>query len=131
MNEIQIIRQQLAIERAHFAEVAAACSDAIESGRFAAEGALASACADYLRFAAGRLPSGLLPQTPPETSSPSHQWLEFLQAFERSAASHFDTIDRLDTRNPSVLEWRTIARIDADAIVNERNGYLRVRAALP
>jgi hypothetical protein len=66
MNEIQIIRQQLATERQHFTEVAALCATALDK---AAESCIPTtlgnatptgpplwvACADYFEFALTRL----------------------------------------------------------------------------
>lgn len=130
MNEVQIIRQHLETERTHFAEIATACRAAIEADRFQAADTLAAALAEYLRFAAGRLPATLLRQPPPEVSAPVGRWREFLSAFEDAAARHFEDLDRLAARAPSVVEWRAISAIDADTIVDERTRYLRVKAAL-
>jgi hypothetical protein len=122
MNEIQIIQKQLATERAHFAEVAAACTQV-----HAAAGDFVSACTDYFAFAvtrfesaqelAAQLAKGLSPQ--------------FLSAFTEGSRRHFDKLDALLTGNLPVTQWRSVSRIDADSIFAERARYGRVKATIP
>jgi hypothetical protein len=122
MNEIQIIQTQLATERAHFADVAAACTH-----KHAAAGDFVTACTDYFAFAvtrfagaealAAQLAKGLGP--------------EFLDAFAEASRRHFAKLDAMLLRNPSVTEWRAVCGIDADSIFAERARYGRVQATIP
>jgi len=128
MNEIQIIQGQLATERLHFAEVAQACSAALEDGGFKAGSDFALACADYFAFAVTRLPTTA---GPPEADATRERWREFLKAFSDTAARHFSRVDQLLLRNLPVSEWRAFSRIDADSIFTERQRYGRVKATSP
>ncbi len=142
MNEIQIIQQQLATEKLHFSEVAAACAAAIDSGRFTAGSEFATACAEYFAFAVGRFTckSGAhgtgastapLRELTPGADASEACWREFLPAFNDGAARHFTAIDQLQSGNLPVTEWRALSRIDADAIITERARYKRVKASIP
>lgn len=132
MNEIQIIQRQLQTERQHFAEVAATCASALDSGTLV--GAFATACADYFAFAVTRFaalaPSGSSPP-PPKADSSAARWREFLQAFTAVSDNHFESLDALKARNPLVTEWRAVSRIDADSIFTERACYERFKATAP
>src|SRR5256885_17000700 len=103
MNEIQIIQNQLATERLHFAEVAAACAAALEQGSFGARRDFAAACADYLTFALTRLGGNL---KAPSADAAAERWREFLEDFNGRATKQFATVDELLTRNLPVTEWR-------------------------
>jgi hypothetical protein len=133
MNEIQIIRLQLAKERLHFSEVAQACSASLGSGRLVPGSDFATACADYFAWALGRLDGG--PSEPaiqaPDAHAPTELWSEFLPAFTARSRVHFEALDALGARNPLVTEWRAVSRIDADSIFAERARYDRFRATLP
>ncbi len=128
MNEIQIIQNQLATERLHFAEVARACATALDQINFAPGSELARSYADYFEFAVTRLP-GMTTAPPADASTGS--WREFLRIFNETATRHFAAIDELTARNPPVTEWRAHSGIDADAIFTERARYARVKAAVP
>jgi hypothetical protein len=128
MNEIQIIQNQLALERLHFAEVATACASALDKGNFWTQRELATACADYFVFAVTRLP-GM--STPPRADASAEDWRDFLRLFNDQAAKHFAAVDQLLPRNIPVTEWRARSRIDADSIITERARYARVKAAVP
>jgi len=139
MNEIQIIRQQLATERLHFAEVAQACVAALDSGKFAADSQFIAASADYLAFALTRLSGASSVQAPvsnaaslqvPGANAPVEHWRAFLAAFTAHARKRFETLDELAARNPLVTEWRAVSRIDADSIFTERARYERFKAAV-
>jgi hypothetical protein len=127
MNEIQIIHQQLATERAHFAEVVNVCGAAQGGPRLTASGEWATACSDYFRFAVTRFESAhaLTAQLALGLSP------EFLTAFTEASRRHFAALDALLARNLPVTEWRAISRIDADSIFAERARYGRVKAAIP
>jgi hypothetical protein len=129
MNEIQIIRQQLAMERLHFAEVAQACVAALDSGKFVAGSQFVAASADYLAFASTRLTNAPSLQVP-AANAPAERWNEFLTAFTAHARKQFETLDELAARNPLVTEWRAVSRIDADSIFSERARYERFKAAV-
>jgi hypothetical protein len=127
MNEIQIIHQQLATERAHFAEVANVCAAAQSGGHLTASSELATACNDYFRFAVTRFESA------PALAAQLALGLnpEFLTAFTEASRRHFAAVDTLLARNLPVTEWRTISKIDADSIFAERARYGRVKATIP
>jgi hypothetical protein len=122
MNEIQIIRKQLATERAHFAEVAQACSQ-LQTAR----GDFVTACTDYFAFAVTRF------EAAPELVAQLASGLspEFLAAFTEASCRHFEKLDAVLARNLPVTEWRAVSRIDADSIVAERVRYSRVKATIP
>jgi len=128
MNEIQIIQQQLAQEKAHFAEIAAACSAAIDDGRLEANDELAAAFADYFGFAAKRLRIGTA--TVPGAGMAPARWLEFLRTLNEHSIAFFASVDQLVSRNVPVTEWRAVSRIDADTIYAERAAYKRLRMAI-
>jgi hypothetical protein len=145
MNEVQIIQQQLATERAHFQEVAQACAarlgansrgagapgaadrrGAIDPG---SEGNFAAACADYFAFAVTRFDAPKAQQLATQLAGGPRP--EFLQAFTEASRTHFERLDAMLTRNLPVTEWRAVSRIDADSIFAERTRYSRVKATIP
>ncbi len=129
MNEIQIIQEQLATERAHFAEVANACAAVQAGGRTTVAGDFATACADYFAFAVTRFE----PESSHGLSAQLAEGLspEFLRAFTEASRRHFETLDVMLTRNLPVTRWRAASRIDADSIFAERARYGRVKATIP
>jgi hypothetical protein len=128
MNEIQIIQQQLATERLHFAEVANAGVTALGAGSFAARADFVTACADYFAFAVTRLGGN---SKAPSPDAAAERWREFLEDFNGQAAKQFATVDELLRRNLPVAEWRALSKIDADSIFTERACYARVKATVP
>jgi hypothetical protein len=128
MNEIQIIQNQLATERLHFAEVATACAAALDTGNLAPGSEFARSCADYFAFAITRIP-GLSTSPPAEASA--ERWRDFLRAFNTQVSKHFAAVDDLLTRNLPVTEWRARSGINADTVVTERTLYTRVKATVP
>lgn len=128
MNETQIIQNQLATERLHFAQVATACSAALGHGSLAGRSEFLTACADYFAFAVTRLDRRL---EAPIADAGEARWREFLRAFDEQATKHFATVDTLLTRNLPVSEWRALSKIDADSIFEERALYGRVQATVP
>ena len=128
MNEIQIIQNQLATERLHFAEVAAACAAALEQGSFGARRDFGAACADYFTFALTRLAGN---SKAPSADAAAERWREFLEDFNGQATKQFATVDELLRRNLPVAEWRALSKIDADSIFTERALYARVKATVP
>jgi hypothetical protein len=156
MNEIQIIQQQLATERAHFDEVAQVCAARLGADSLAAdargasangpdadgpradsrgandpgsEGNFAAACADYFAFAVTRFDAPQAQQLATQLTRGPRP--EFLQAFTEASRTHFERLDAMLTRNLPVTEWRAVSRIDADSIFAERTRYSRVKATTP
>jgi hypothetical protein len=142
MNEIQIIQKQLATERQHFTEVAAACAASLDTARPAVAPTgvggteFVRACADYFAFALGRSEPG--PSTEAisrlasaRATATKSSWHDFLDAFNSEVRKRFALLDALAERNPSITEWRAVSRIDADSIFQERALYTRAKAALP
>ena len=58
-------------------------------------------------------------------------WREFARFFNSVWSARRDAIDALLKANTRATDWRVIAGIDADSILEERTRYARVRAALP
>jgi hypothetical protein len=160
MNEVQIIQQQLATERAHFDEVAQVCAAHLRAGSRGANnpgadgpsansrGAGAPGAADSRgaidpgsegNFAAACADYFAFAVT--RFDAPKAQQLatqlaggprpEFLQAFTEASRTHFERLDAMLTRNLPVTEWRAVSRIDADSIFAERTRYGRVKATIP
>jgi hypothetical protein len=124
MNEIQIIQKQVATERDHFAEVAAACAR-----HLGADGSFLAVCAEYFAFALTRFDTPVAQQlTTLLASGPN---AEFLRAFTEASRRHFERLDSMLTQNVLVTEWRAAARIDADSIFAERTRYGRVKTTIP
>jgi hypothetical protein len=128
MNEIQIIQNQLRTEKLHFAEIAAACRQALDQGRFAAGGLFARACGDYFTFAATRVQGS---PTPPAAEASIEQWQGFLRAFTSAADKHFAPLEQPEAKAFLVTEWRARFPVDADSIVSERTRYAGVKATMP
>ena len=161
MNEIQIIQQQLATERAHFQEVAQACAtrlgddsrgaDYPAADRLSADagGRSANGPRDDSRGAGGpgadvnfaAACADYFAFAVTRFDAPKAQQLamqlaggprpEFLQAFTEASRTHFERLDAMLTRNLPVTEWRAVSRIDADSIFAERTLYSRVKATIP
>lgn len=125
MNEIQIIQNQLATERAHFAEVARLCA----AGGVSGSSEFATACTDYFAFAVTRFDPTVAARLAATLAGGLNAG--FLSEFDESAHAHFQKLDALLTRNVPVTEWRAVSRIDADSIFAERTRYARVKATLP
>jgi hypothetical protein len=137
MNEVQVIQQQLATERVHFAEVASACDGAVANATLAGASEFAHACADYFAFAVARFDArsraaaklaAVRGGNPAATDS---AWRDFLQVFNADMQQHFARLDTRLTSNAPVTQWRALSRIDADSIFAERALYERVKATLP
>jgi hypothetical protein len=160
VNEIQLIRAQLATERAHASAVANACATATSAAT-----QLRAAGTDYLLcvvgwFAARDRRLGELIRTQPGVGDSarraleaalaqpgaSDEALEKLKATQGGASGAWqalaqfvgtvwgrrrDTIDALLATITRPADWRVIAGIDADAILEERRRFERVKAACP
>jgi hypothetical protein len=165
MNEIQLIRGQLAAERRHASAVASACAAA-------AHGEFAHACVEYLvrvlawfeerdqrvadlarsrpgeglaggaieealarpgtsREALERLERATAAGVQAAASDPSPLWQEFARYFDGAWSARRDAIDARLAEELGPAEWRAVAGIDADSILEERRSFARVRAALP
>ncbi|HEV2286221.1 MAG TPA: hypothetical protein VGR80_09275 [Steroidobacteraceae bacterium] len=154
MNEIQLLREQLATERRHVRAVASACAAAHRGAAARAATAtltaLREASAAHLALVLGSFEArdarlaALGVELPPggalgrEALGKVRPGADVAAAWgacagllngawdERRAA-----IDSLCAANPRVTDWRTFALVDADSIQQERAFYGRVRAALP
>lgn len=165
MNEIQLIRDQLASERAHASAVARACA-------VAARGEFAETCVEYLvrvlawfeerdqragdlarsrpaepaaggalaealarpgrsREALEKLERAVAGGSRAAASDPSPLWQEFARYFDGVWSARRDAIDDRLAEELRPAEWRAVAGIDADSILEERRRFARVCAALP
>ena len=179
MNEIQIIRAQLAAEQSHAAEVVNACvavfgSTGSAAGTSDATAPFREACVSYLvwvlaRFeerdqtlsellasrqsttagaggAAARQLGTLISRTGTGREALSRletafaagdsvkareHWQEFARFFESVWAPRRAALEGALAEHLSVADWRAVCAIDADSILDERNGYARVIAQLP
>jgi len=141
VNELELIRRQIAVEQQHASEVAAACADPDSH----------PACLDYLRLIAGRwrararaharrlqieAPLGALAAVESaaarcdgeEASAAGSQSInsQELMSYAHKVMSYLDTVGRLDTLAASrytLADWRDVAGIDADAVLEERRLY--------
>jgi hypothetical protein len=144
MNEIEIIRAQLNIERQHVAEISDAFAAALNDPPSSTSDELERACADYLEFALTRLEpdasrdalaklqaarDGDAPAAVARSSD--EHWRAFLQFFRSQWRAHADALDALFSRNISVKDWRIAAGVDADSIFEERRRYAQVKALRP
>jgi|SRR5215467_3416445 len=114
MNEIELLREQLATERRHVREVASACAAAC-GGAPAAPGdvaleALRGACAEYLRCVLdwfdrrdARL-GELYARRPSADAGPGA-----LAALEPAGRGH-EALEELVTRGPASESWQALAR---------------------
>ena len=180
MNEIQLIRAQLAAERQNASTVANACATALGRRNAVALSSGSSleefrqACVDYLvcvlawfedrdqrltdlwharlapadaawraleevlaspgrsREALEKFEAALTcTSAPAPGSSAQETWREFAQFFNSVWSARRDAIDALLAATTATTDWRVIAGIDADSILEERNRYARVRTTLP
>ena len=58
-------------------------------------------------------------------------WREFAQFFHDLWGTRRDALDALLGAHARVSDWRTLAGIDADTLLEERARYARVRAVVP
>jgi hypothetical protein len=101
MNEIELLRRQLADERRHVREVASACAAA--------------------SLGAPLAPAGGTPAA----------WQDLAQLLNGPWDARRAAIDALLATRSRVADWRALGGIDADSICLERELYARCRAALP
>jgi hypothetical protein len=80
---------------------------------------------EKLEAALARMPA------PAADSRAQESWREFAQFFNSVWSARRDAIEAWLSANPRTTDWRVIAGIDADSILEERHRYARVRAALP
>ena len=160
MNEVQLIRAQLSLERQHAAEVVRACADALAGGtgrlagveylawilsrfeerdqvfhdllrkRFIAEDPNRRAVEAVLALP-GSSRDALAKLETALGSANDSAWKDFLHFFSDAWSTRRDDIDRLFERQAKVTDWRTVSGIDADSIVDERARYARVKATFP
>jgi hypothetical protein len=179
VNEIQIIRSQLATEQSHAAQIVRACAAAFGSTDSAAASAdttalFREACVSYLAWVLARFEerdqtlSELLgsrqsladeagaarmrqlgtllsrPGTSREALSRlkiafaaddceggREHWQEFARFFDCVWAPRRLALEGALTEHLSVADWRAVCAIDADSMLDERNGYARAIAHLP
>lgn len=164
MNEILLIRNQLAAERIHAAAVVTACGQSLSMEA----DAFRRACTDYLArvlasfderdrrlaalcaqrpaddplrralteapaatTAAQRLHVALGGESAPDGASAVTRWQEFARYVEAVWNVRRKLIEGLLAPDTRVGDWRVVAGMDADSILEERDLYARVRAALP
>lgn len=159
MNEIQLLRAQLATERTHAGAVAAACAAGSEPPE------LRTAGTDYLLCVLGWFDErdrrlGELVRTRPDLpgqvrrgieealaqpggsaaaleklkaaqGGPSVSWQALAQFVGTVWERRRDAIDALLASNTRPADWRAVAGIDADSILEERRRFERVNAASP
>jgi hypothetical protein len=153
MNEIQLLRAQLAAERRHVLAVASACADAHRAAPPQGTptlAALSEASTAYVAlvvdwFAARDARLTALGTHLPPGEALGHEALEKIRAGANPAEawgacaallsgawdSRRAAIEALCGANRRVTDWRAFAGIDANSIHEERALYGRVRAALP
>jgi hypothetical protein len=156
MNETQLIRRQLALEREHLAAVAQACAQA--ATQLPACAPFQQACEEYLACVLGwfaardrrlsALAAGLGPEDPRcatvneilARSGDSGQaqallaaaaWPDLLQFLQGPWSARRDALEGLLAHDSRVIDWRQIGGIDADGILEERTRYAQVVALLP
>jgi hypothetical protein len=66
-----------------------------------------------------------------EGSRRPERWQEFFRFLTGAWKTRRDAIDRLLSSNLRVADWRTVAGMDADSILEERGLYAQVRQHLP
>src|SRR6185312_14533442 len=148
MNELQIIRSQLAVEQAHAADVTQACAAVFGSAESASaepvppsEGTalFREACVSYLVWVLARFEerdqtlSELLASRQPAATAAAASARQLMSLIGRSGTSR-EALSRLETalaEHLSVADWRRVCAIDADFILDERNRFARVTAQLP
>jgi hypothetical protein len=137
MNEIQIIQQQLAIERLHFAEVANTFASSLDEATLPTLSEFTHACAEYFAFAVAHLgtdsKSGakLTVARAAEATGAVTAWRGFIREFNSDIAKHFSGLHGTLTPSAPITQWRALSRIDADSIFAERALYEQVRKTLP
>jgi len=137
MNEIQIIEQQLATERLHFAQVAGTLASRLDNAMGTDTTEFVRACGDYFVFALERLDATdetarkLEAARVADAASADRSWREFLQSFNGCVRQHFARLDVQLTRLTPVTRWRALSGISADSIFSERARFEQVRATLP
>jgi hypothetical protein len=140
MNEIELLRNQLATERRHVREVASACAAAHAGARArpgdAALEALRAACGEYLAcvlewFDQRDLRLGEPAVQHPAAGSSPEGWNALAAFINGPWNARRDAIEARLASNPRVADWRVFCGIDADSVWRERTLYARVVAALP
>jgi hypothetical protein len=180
MNEIEILRDQLAAERLHAAAVANACAGALSAPATSAPANGANlaefrqACVDYLvcvlawfeerdqrladlvrrsvrsapparaaleealarpgrsREALGKLEAACAAATAGGCGGGRQRsWQEFARYFNGTWSTRRAAVDALLGTLARAADWRAVAGIDADSILEERRRYARVGATLP
>jgi hypothetical protein len=64
-------------------------------------------------------------------SRPEERWQEFSRFVAGPWRARRDALERLLSSRPRAADWRAVAGIDADSIVEERRRYAQVRQHLP
>jgi hypothetical protein len=172
MNEIQLIRNQLALERAHASAVANACATLLLPETSESEAQFRRACVEYLacvlawfeerdqrladliqvRFGAadparrafeealarrGRSRDALAKLevacagSAGSGAAAAQAWRDFGEFFNGTWSARRDALDALLAANTRAGDWRAVAGIDADSILEERRRYALVAAQVP
>jgi hypothetical protein len=134
VDERGLIRGHLELEDRHLAAVTALLRASFE--RASADPHFMEACADYLQLMLARLADHAEPHlesawrelraAPAPLRTP---WLEFLEGLTRAARRRSTHLESLSAA--PVQPWRRAARLDADAVLNERTRYGRLLSVLP
>lgn len=67
----------------------------------------------------------------PAAAAPQGPWHTFAQFFSSDWSTRRCALDELMGASATVAEWRAMAGIDADSIVDERSRFARVQATAP
>lgn len=154
MNELELLRSQLRVERERVSDVARACAAA------GATEELRQAGVEYLVFVLTRFderdqrlaeqpsaaPTSLeqiisrggssreaLAKLAAATTggSASDRWGAFAEFCDGPWRLRRDAIDALQQTNLRIADWRAVSFVDADSILEERTRYANVQAKLP
>lgn len=157
MNELEIIRSQLAVQQTHAAEVANACAATLGD----AAAPFREACVSYLvwvlaqfeerdqtlselrvshhlaaltsrpgtsREALSRLEAALAAG---ESAAARASWQEFARFFNSAWVPRRGALDAALAEHLGMADLRAVCAIDADSILDERNRFGRLAALLP
>lgn len=135
MNELDIIRAQLAREAVHVGETLRILARRADQGT-SSRPELLEACATYLQFALTRLDAGVCAEAQQQLlaaragsgSDAARLWRRFAEFFELEWSKRQVRIEAATNLDGSIAAWRAAAPIDADSILQERERYARITA---
>ena len=152
MDELAILRDQVATERRHLAALHKACRTALQAGGHAA--GLVDTCrvaAAYLVYSARRLHAQdqahcllLRPRVSPvdatslallddleDTLQRSRAALAWLDFIDNVLGKRRHSLEHLFREHYTIDDWRASSCVDADSILEERERFAAVCAAFP